>query len=48
MSEHRTSIDNILDGGYDHIQHDEFTIGGSGALYSKDFRGLLHTLMDRT
>ena len=48
MSEHRTSIDNILDGGYDHIQHDEFTIGGSGALYSKDFRGFLPTLMDRT
>ena len=46
LSDHRTTIDNVLDGAYDKIEHDEFTIGGSGALYSKDFRGFLPTLMD--
>ena len=48
LSDHRTTIDNVLTGAYDNIDHDEFTIGGSGALYSKDFRGFLPTLMDRT
>jgi DNA polymerase elongation subunit (family B) len=47
ISKHRTSVDEILNGAYSDIDHDEFTIGGSGAMYSKDFRGFLPTLMDR-
>ena len=43
------SIDEILDGAYDNIDNPEDnTIGGSGAMYTKDFRGFLPTLMEKT
>jgi len=45
----RTSIDNILDGAYNDIDNpDDNTIGGSGAMYTKDFKGFLPTLMEKT
>jgi len=45
----RTSIDDILKGAYDDIDNpDNCTIGGSGAMYTKDFKGFLPTLMERT
>jgi DNA polymerase elongation subunit (family B) len=43
------SIDEILDGAYNNIDNPEDnTIGGSGAMYTKDFRGFLPTLMEKT
>ena len=45
----RTSVDDILKGAYDNIDNpDDCTIGGSGAMYSKDFKGFLPALMERT
>ena len=45
----RTSVSDILNGGYDNIDNpDDNTIGGSGAMYTKDFKGFLPTLMERT
>ncbi len=49
MHDARTSVDEILNGAYDNIDNpDDNTIGGSGAMYTKDFRGFLPTLMERT
>ena len=49
VHEARTTVDKILDGAYDNIDNPEDnTIGGSGAMYTKDFRGFLPTLMERT
>ena len=45
----RNTIDQILDGAYDNIDNpDDNTIGGSGAMYTKDFKGFLPALMERT
>ena len=49
VHEARTTVDKILDGAYDNIDNpDDNTIGGSGAMYTKDFKGFLPTLMERT
>jgi len=49
MHEARTTVDEVLNGAYDNIDNpDDNTIGGSGAMYTKDFRGFLPTLMERT
>ena len=43
------NIEMILEGGYKDIDNpDDSTIGGSGMMYTKDMRGFLPTLMDRT
>ena len=45
----RTNIEGILNGGYDNLDNpDDNTVCGSGAMYTKDFRGFLPTLMERT
>ena len=49
MHDARTTVDEVLNGAYDNIDNpDDNTIGGSGAMYTKDFRGFLPTLMERT
>ena len=48
MHPEKTSIENILNGAYNDIDNPEDnTIGGSGAMYTKDFRGFLPTLMEQ-
>ena len=45
----KTSVEDIVGGAYNNIDNpDDCTICGSGAMYTKDFKGFLPTLMERT
>ena len=45
----KTSVNSILDGAYKGIDNpDDCAITGAGVMYSKDIRGFLPTLMERT